>query len=419
MHRARKPFGMNSTDRVPSTRFAVWFANAAHFYAHLFMLIYPTAVLVLGVEFGLPYGELLSLSLPGFVLFGIAALPAGWLGDRWSSNGMMVVFFVGTGLSAILTGLTNGPWQMLAGLASIGAFASIYHPVGTAIVVANARNRGRSLGYNGVFGNAGIATAPLITGALISLIDWRAAFIVPGVACVATGVGFLWLCRGQGAVGASAEPAADSPVSRSDAVRGLLILAVTALCVGLIAQAVMVSLPKLFEVRVTFLAWAGLMGTGGLVTVALAVGALGHFIGGHLADRVPLKAVYVAMYVVMMPVALLASSLTEAPLVATAAATMFLISLSLPAENSLVARFCPSGWRATIYGTKFVLALGVSSLAVPMVGLIFDATGDFAWVFLMIAGLAGLIVALGLFLPREGRGAARPIIAVDAAEAAE
>lgn len=407
---------MTSADRGLSARYAVRFANAAHFYAHLFMLIYPTAVLVLGVEFGLPYGELLSLSLPGYVLFGIAALPAGWLGDRWSSNGMMALFFIGTGLSAILTGLTNGPWQLLAGLALIGLFASIYHPVGTAIIVANAPNRGRSLGYNGVFGNIGIASAPLITTALISLIDWRAAFILPGAFCIATGVGFLWLCRGRSGRAETVQPAADQPVARADAVRGLLILAVTTLSVGLIAQATMVSLPKLFEVRVTFLAWAGLMGTGGLVTVALVLGGLGQFIGGHLADRIPLKAVYVAMYAAMVPVALLVSSLTEAPLVGAAAATMFLLSMSLPAENSLVARYCPAGWRASVYGAKFVLALGVSSLAVPIAGLIFDATGDFAWVFVTVAGFAGLIAALGLFLPAAGRNVARETAAAEAAE---
>jgi len=160
---------------------------------------------------------------------------------------------------------------------------------------------------------------------------------------------------------------------------------------------------------VTVFAWAGILGTGGLVTVALAFGGIGQLVGGQLADRFPLKVVYVGMYVVMVPVAVAATRLIELPLVAASGVVIMLISMSLPAENSLVARYCPASWRATAYGTKFVLALGVSSLAVPMVGVIYDRTGDFLWMFAVLAALAGTIVATGVFLPSTGRVTPRPV----------
>src|SRR5229473_6024001 len=92
-----------------SARLSMGFSNVGHFFSHLLMLLYPTVVLALEGRFGLTYGELLSLSLAGFILFGAAALPAGWLGDRWSAEGMMVVFFIGTGGAAVLTGLATSP----------------------------------------------------------------------------------------------------------------------------------------------------------------------------------------------------------------------------------------------------------------------------------------------------------------------
>jgi len=49
-----------------------------------------------------------------------------------------------------------------------------------------------------------------------------------------------------------------------------------------------------------------------------------------------------------------------------------------------------------------VLSLGVSSLGVPLVGLIFDRTGDFVWLFVVLGALAAVIVAAGVFLPRDG-----------------
>ncbi len=83
------------------------FLNLGHAYDHLFILLYPTVVLALGDVFQASYGELLALSVYGFIAFGAGALPAGWLGDRWSRRGMMIVFFVGIGLASIVTGLAR------------------------------------------------------------------------------------------------------------------------------------------------------------------------------------------------------------------------------------------------------------------------------------------------------------------------
>jgi MFS family permease len=149
-----------------SATVALVFAGVGHFFAHLLMLLYPTAVLVIEGPWAMSYGDLLSLSLGGFVLFGLGALPAGWLGDRWSTERMMVVFFVGTGAAAIATGLTGSPITLALGLSAIGLFGSIYHPVGTVWLIRNDANRGRALGWNGISGSIGLAAAPFVAGAL-------------------------------------------------------------------------------------------------------------------------------------------------------------------------------------------------------------------------------------------------------------
>jgi FSR family fosmidomycin resistance protein-like MFS transporter len=386
-------------------RAALLFSNVAHFYSHVFMLLYPTAVLAMGPEMGLGYAELLRLSLPGFVLFGLAALPAGWLGDKWSAPGMLAIFFIGTGLSSVATGLAAGPNQVMLGLAAIGLFASIYHPVGTGFVVRHAVNRGRALGLNGVFGTIGIACAAVIAGSLTDGFSWRAAFIAPGIVCVVTGIAFLPLARLREAARGGEGARLDANVSRHDAIRGLAILAVTMFVVGLNAQAFLVALPKVFEQRAALFEGGGLAITGSLVTVAVLLGATGQLAGGWLADRFSFKGVYLGMHLLLIPLALLAAGLGGLPLVALCAAIQFSMTSALPAENCLVARFCPADWHATAYGAKFVLALGVASLAVPMVGWIFETTGGFYWMFAALAAFAGIIVAFAVFLP-SGRGAA-------------
>ena len=127
------------------------YSNAGHTLTHMATILYATAVLHLPGVFGLPYGEMLGLSSVGLILYGVAALPAGWLGDRWSQVGMMVVFFLGIGVATIVTGMADNTTQLFVGLSMLGFFASIYHPVGIAWLVANARKQGMSLGINGVF----------------------------------------------------------------------------------------------------------------------------------------------------------------------------------------------------------------------------------------------------------------------------
>jgi MFS family permease len=142
---------MNNPTRV------IGFVNAAHFIDHYAMLIFAAAVIVMGPALGMAYSELLPYATPGFVAFGAGSLLTGWLGDRWSRRHMMAIFFAGIGVSMIAVGLVQTPLQLGAALLSIGLFASIYHPVGTAMIVSYADRLGREVGLNGVWGNLGVA----------------------------------------------------------------------------------------------------------------------------------------------------------------------------------------------------------------------------------------------------------------------
>jgi MFS family permease len=146
-------------------RLHFFFLNLGHFLDHLFTLIFATvAALALYRDWGLGYADLLQYAAPGFLAFGEFALPAGWLADKWSREGMMSVFFVGIGLAAMATALADTPLQIGIGLFAVGVFAAIYHPVGLAIVVETWKNTGMRIAVNGVFGNLGVASAALVTG---------------------------------------------------------------------------------------------------------------------------------------------------------------------------------------------------------------------------------------------------------------
>ena len=397
-----------------SATLALVFAGVGHFFAHLLMLLYPTVVLVIEGRWGMSYGDLLSLSLGGFVLFGLGALPAGWLGDRWGAERMMVVFFVGAGGAAIATGFAGGPIAVALGLAAIGLFGSIYHPVGTAWLIRNATNRGRALGWNGISGSIGLAVAPFIAGALAQVLSWRAAFIIPGALCSAIGLALLCMVRTGNVIAAAVDRRPEPPASRGDTVRTFIVLSFTMLADGTISQAIPVALPKAFAAGLSGLTDGGTLDAGGFVTLVFLVAATGQLAGGWLADRFAMKAVYIFAWAVQAPLFFAAAQAQNVPLLATMMAVNYLGVLATPAENALLARYTPAKWRATAYGAKFVLALGVSTIGVKLVAITYDRAGSFAALWLALGGCAGFVALAGLFLPGRLRGI--PVLAPQAAE---
>src|SRR5258707_1379827 len=233
---------MNSPARV------IGFVNAAHFIDHYSMLIFAAAVIVMGPALGMAYSELLPYATPGFVAFGAGSLLTGWLGDRWSRRHMMVIFFAGIGASMIAVGLVQTPLQLGAALLSIGLFASIYHPVGTAMIVSYADRLGREMGLNGVWGNLGVASSALVTGVVGQYLGWRWAFVVPGIVTVLIGFAFAGNVVHEDRSGLK-QAAAQAPVAKSDMWPGFPALLIVVIAISTTFKGVTGALPKLFAER--------------------------------------------------------------------------------------------------------------------------------------------------------------------------
>jgi len=378
------------------------FSFIGHSLDHLFMLIFPTAVLAMGPDFGMSYSELIPLMLPSVILFGAGAIPAGWLGDRWSARGTLIIMFFGLGASSIATGCAQNPLQLALGLAAIGLFASIYHPVATAVVVRYATRRGRDLGTNGIFGGLGIAAGPFVAGLLTAAYGWRVAFIIPGVFGICVGLAFVWFIREI----APAAKATDEQVSNGgnggSVLPVFIAIVVAGVCVGFLYQTETVAIPKVFEQRLTFL--GGELSAVGMMAAAIFVfGAAAQFGGGLLSDRFSMKRLLALALAIQVPITLMAAQAWELPLFGIAI-LMVVFTLGLqPVVDSLVAHYVPPSWHARAYGARFLAAIVVSSASVPAVAWVFDATGGFDWLFYGLMGIAAFGAITALTLPSETR----------------
>ena len=376
---------------------AIAFSNLGHVYTHMFTILYASAVLHLPSVFGVGYGELLELASLGLVLFGVGALPAGWLGDRWSQVGMMAIFFVGIGAGSLVTGLAPDTGTLFLGLSLIGLFASIYHPVGIAWLVACARRRGIALGMNSVFGGIGSAAAPVFVGLTIDYVSWRAAFVIPGVASVLTGAA-LWLAWRRGAIrDVRAERSPPAKPGRNAMRRVFIVLTLTMACNGFVYTGLVHTMPKIFESGLSPALAGSYTEIGLYVGAVIALASACSLVGGWLADRYSARTVYVSCWLAMVVPVFVLTSTFGALLLAVAALAMAFNAAFAAAENMLVAHYTPFRWRSLAYGAKFVLALGIGGLTVSLAGRTFETTGSFDLLYVLFTG-ATLAAAFGAML---------------------
>lgn len=385
---------------MDQSRISQLFLNIGHALDHLFMLIFPTVVIAMAPEFGMSYSEMLPLSLGAFIMFGACSLPAGWLADRWSRRGMMVVFFIGIGAASVLTGLAQSAWQIAAALTLVGVFGAIYHPVGIAMLVSGRTKVGRVLGVNGVYGNLGLAFAALVAGALAYWIHWRAAFIVPGLISIALGAGFMLLVPDPGRP-ARAQRTGGAPIhTRAVLLRVFGILLVTTICGGIIFNSTTVAMPKVFDERLAALVNTTL-GIGVLISIVYTIAAMAQLMVGYFLDRFPIKMVFVPIVALQAPLLILAGSTENYAMLAVALAMMFFIFGQVPINDAMVAAYTDEHWRARALAVRYVVSFGASAAAVPLIALMHRYSGDFRYLFFVLGAMACVMFVAAVLMPAQ------------------
>ncbi|NVO56933.1 MFS transporter [Rhodobacteraceae bacterium B1Z28] len=393
--------------------------NVGHFLDHYFILIFATvAALALSEGWGLSYSELLPYGAPGFAAFALCALPSGWLADRWSRDGMMCIFFMGIGFSSILTGFAQNPFQLGAGLLLMGVFASIYHPVGLAIVTGRWRKTGMRLAVNGVWGNLGVGSAALITGLLIDLASWRAAFIVPGLIGIAFTYPYYIVSK---KIRQDSTPEEQGVTSHQNIAYGpkwrvLLCVYMITLLGNVIFQSTTVALPEIFDERLTGLAddisetlslltsqSATIIGV--LAFLVFAAASLAQLVTGFMLDSIGAKPTILLVMAVQISAFLMMPGLQNLAAFAVSLGFMLGVFGQVPINDFLMAKTVSNKARARAFGLRAMVSFLALSTALPMISVIHVNWG-FDGLFHILA-LCSLTILLGsqIFLKTPPRAA--------------
>lgn len=382
------------------------FLNLGHFFDHLLPLVFATvAAVTLYQEWGMTYDKLALYAMPGILAFGLGALPAGWLADRWSREGMMLIFFLGIGASAVATAFARTPIEIAVGLFAVGLFGAIYHPVGLAMVIQGRQRTGLPLAVNGIFGNLGVACAALFAGFLIDFSGWRAAFIWPGTATLLVGLAYaVFLLTGRRLTGsaslfsAQGETSGGAQFSHRLLIRILAVVFFSTAIGGLIFQCTTFALPKVMHERLAEMAVSASQ-VGWYVFVVFACASVGQLIVGFMVDRWSLKRIFLGIALFQVGFFLLMIGQSGVSALVIAIAFMLVVFGQIPINDVLIGRVTKTNWRSRVLAIRYVITFSIGMTSVPIIALVYAHLG-FDELFMILAGLAVLIFSAVAFLPR-------------------
>jgi len=370
-------------------RVNIGFLNWAHAIDHYVLLIYPTVVIGLQAVYDRSYSDLIALSTAMFVAFGVFSLPFGWLADRISRRDIMIGFYVGCGVSLCVAALAPNLIVLASAMFMLGVCAAIYHPVGMAMLIEISQARGRTLAFNGVCGNLGVALAAAISAALASWFGWSFAFGIPGIICIATGIAYWYLVPDERERGQKRKGRAQVPVTGNNAIVMFALYIVISICGGLTFNTLLIALPKIVDERVG--GGASLVEVGGIATLVFLCGAIGQIIVGRLVEKflpAMLFVIVVAMQVVGVVWAAYASGLM---LVMGLAFCMAGIYGQVTTGDIVIARYTADAWRGRIYAVRYFLTFISAGVAVQIIAYL-HARGGFDLVLWTIAGFTVVLL---------------------------
>lgn len=372
--------------------------NLGHAMDHWVLVIFLYTVSVLAGVWGTDWRELTPYAFGASFMFGAGSIVSGKLGDQWGRRSMMIIFFAGMGVSSLLIALCQDKWQIGVALTLMGAFASIYHPVGIPMLVQKAKKPGFTIGVNGLVGNLGVALGASVSVWLATRFGWQMAYILPAIICLLAAVAFAVVVpREDEAPARRKQKLLELPPSVM--ARVFLIMTITAITGSIVFNFTTNGNGEFLKAGVKELADDPLALSIALLVV-FAVASLAQLAVGALIDRYPLKWIYLPIVLCQIPLFLLAAYATGWALLATVVAFMVFVFGAIPFTDAMIVRYIDDRLRSRVTGVRLAIGFGISSIVVALIGPSVKAAG-FPTLLMMLAGVATVALVALSFLPDE------------------
>jgi len=389
----------------------LFFTCVGHTLTHVFIHFFTAIQPQMRSSFEISDEGLTRIGSISLALFGIGAIPSGWLSDRYGEKPLLVAFYLLSALGALCVGTATSAWMLGVGFALVGIGTSIYHPVALAMISKGMRSPGKAMGVNGLFGSLGTAFSPLIAAGVTALTgDWRWAFL--GLVAPTIIIG-LWMAKSDlggkldqdiSEETAGSEDDGAKPSTRRSLYQIMTLLLIAMFFGGVYYALVITKLPdqlalavksETFQRDIVKKAW--------LPFVVYLVGGASQILGGFLITTREGRGMYVIVLLISTPLIYALGVLSGGALVATACVMAFFMFAVQPIENTLLARYSPPALRGRLFGLKFIIVFGAGMGGGTWLSGWVVERYDLAAVFTAaaIATAAALVAAIAAYLIRS------------------
>jgi len=356
----------------------IMFLGVAHALDHSFLTALPPILLLIVNDLGMSLEAIGFASTLAYLLFGAGALVGGPLSDKIGEGRVMFLSLGLAGASTLILFVDGGFFGFVAMLVLSAAWTSFYHPTANSLISKKYReDMGQAMAVHGVCGSIGQVFVPSVAVFLALAVGWRFAFVFLGILSMVASLYFIRM---------------RSPDRRTQRVthnvhhvlkdsRFWALLAYN-IMMGLYFRGTELFLPAyLTRVRGLSIELSGLA-----ISLLMAFGVLGQFLGGVGGDRIgSAKALLVESLAV-------AIGFTFLQLEGTSSVMLFLVLYGVgfyatqPTTNALTAEISSQSERGLLYGIMFFTVFGLGSISSAIAGHVAETSGlslSFSIMFLL------------------------------------
>ena len=379
------------------------YLNLGHFLDHFMMLIFAKAAFDAGRMFELGYDEMIIYGTLGMIMFGAISPISSFLADKFGRIPIMIIYHFGLGLSAIFAGLSNSIFQLTFALAILGAFASIYHPVGIAMLLQRPGKIGFRMGVNGVWGNMGISFAPIITGFLIFYGNWQLSFFLPGIVCIIYGFVFIFGTKRN----TETKIVDDFKTNLTNKFKPnwqitLIALTISTAAGGFIFGSMSFIIPRYFELYMIDIT-SNIVITGILAGIVYAIAAFAQVLVGYLIDRISPRLVLFWIGIGQIIFIYLASQFENYFLFFSMLVAMSFVFGQIPITDTILARYVPDNWRSKVLSAKFLINLSIAAAVLPLTSFMLQKGLTLQTVLSISSVISFGVLLSAILLPKQNQ----------------
>jgi len=262
---------------------------------------------------------------------------------------------------------------------------------------------GLRLGVNGVWGNMGVAFAPIFTGFLIAYGDWRLAFIVPAILCFLFGISQFFALKEldeEPSKKSSKDANKVESIMSSNWQTVLICLSIVTLSGGFIFGSLTFLIPRLFEVNMLQIS-NDVAITGLLAGFVYAVASFSQIGTGWLVDKIPPKFVLSAMGLGQLIFIYFASVSFDYDLLFIMLVAMLFVFGQVPITDAILVKYVKDSWRGRVLSIKFMINLCAGASVLPVTSFLLQNGYDFSFILESLALISIAIIISGLLLPNK------------------